>query len=495
MEEAYMGNLRGTRRVTFAGLLIFALLVLSNRGFSQGPIAIDSMVARWARQDLLKGASVGVEIRDAASGERLGSWNADASLTPASTLKVVTTATALEVLGPDFRFRTRLAYTGTLRNDSLFGDLLLIGGGDPALGSAYFSDQAREKHFLDNWIDSLKMHKIRYISGNLVTDASVFDDQSVPDTWIWEDLGNYFGAGVSGLSVYDNSFAIHFSSPSAADQPTKIISIHPEMPELKFENKVLSSDDRRDLACVYGSPFDGNRVIRGTIPKGRKDFMIRASLPDPAKLLATQFLQKLTEAGIGIDGSIRQSPEGAKGSVLLATTWSPTLSELIRVTNHESVNLFAEHLFRQIALSETGRATNADGIEIVTAFWKKQGIDTRGFFICDGSGLSRCNAVTGKQIAEILLYMKNKSRHNELFFQSLPAVPDGTLYSFSAENFPNKCLRAKSGSMTRVRCYTGLLKTLSGRQILFSVALNNFSCTQAHAIDAIEQLLSEIVRL
>ena len=476
-------------------VLLFLLMSFSLGGHGQTTTRMDTVIHRWARQGILKHATIGVYLEDAATGEMLGSFNPHLSLAPASTLKLVTTATALEVLGPDYRFSTRLALSGTVRNDTLAGDLVIVGGGDPALGSKYFAEHYLKDYFLKTWVDSLYACNIRYIRGNIIPDASIYDDQTIPPTWIWEDMGNYYGAGVSGLSFCDNLCEIHLWSSPAAGRPTRILSVNPVIPGVTFDNRVVSSDDQRDQAYVFGSPFDSQRVIRGTIPKGKKDFVIRASVPNPAQLLAGEFRNLARTRGIKIGGQISgDKTRSYKSMVTLATTFSPPLKDLISVTNHESVNLFAEHLLKHLAYVETGAGTTPEGIRVVTDFWKNKGIDTEGLFLCDGSGLSRLNALTGKQMVQVLAYMK-KSRNGDVFFHSIPAVPDGTLYSFNPQHFPEKCLRAKSGSMTRIRCYAGLLRTASGREVLFDIALNNFACSQNEAIDAIEKLLVSMCRL
>jgi len=128
-------------------------------------------------------------------------------------------------------------------------------------------------------------------------------------------------------------------------------------------------------------------------------------------------------------------------------------------------------------------------------FWKEKGLDITGFFMNDGSGLSRFNAVTASQMVSILNYMKTKSLYSTDFYQSLATVGNGTLTVFNSDNFPGQCLRAKSGSMTRVRCYAGYLTTVSGRQLSFAIMLNNFSCSQSEVFRKIEELLGELRKL
>ncbi|MFV0376700.1 MAG: D-alanyl-D-alanine carboxypeptidase/D-alanyl-D-alanine-endopeptidase [Mangrovibacterium sp.] len=462
-------------------------------GQAQEKEAIQYIYKNWADQNLLKHASVGFYAIDAKSGELLAKSAPQQSLVPASTMKLVTTAAAMELLGPDYRFETTLAYQGEIKNDTLFGDLVLIGGGDPALGSNYFAGYPAYANFLPNWASDVKNRHINHITGNIRVDASAYDDMSIPGTWIWEDIGNYYGAGAFGLSIYDNTFEIHFLSPKQAGEQTSIKYTTPNLPDITFDNRVRSSDENRDNAYIFGSPLEPKRLIRGTIPKGRNDFAVKASIPNPPLMAGLQLQKALEQKAIAIDGEVICAANSKKNMpTSISVLQSPTLAKIVEVTNHESVNLFAEHLLRQIAFEKTGRGSTDAGTRLVNGFWKEKGMDTRGLFITDGSGLSHFNGITAEQLVFVLGYMKNRSANNEAFFGSLPAVPEGTLWYFNHVSFPKQSLLAKSGSMTRIRCFAGQLTTRSNKEILFAIQLNNFDCSQGQAIKAIEQLLQNI---
>jgi D-alanyl-D-alanine carboxypeptidase/D-alanyl-D-alanine-endopeptidase (penicillin-binding protein 4) len=476
------------RKICFTGIFV----ITTGFGFSQNPInSVQQKITDWQNTSALANASVSIAVADCKSGESLLQSDPQLSLVPASILKVVTTATALEVFGPDFRFNTTLSYSGNLRNDTLFGDLQIIGGGDPTLGSEYFPES---KNFQGKWVKALQSKNIKVITGNLILDASIYESQSIPNTWIWEDIGNYYGAGASGISVFDNLYEIHLKSENVAGKPTRITGIDPEIPNLDLTNEVLSSDINSDQAYVFGSPMENRRVIRGTIPKNQSDFVVKASVPDPSMLLASEFRKTLTSSGITLSGETKY--EKAKDITnQIAIIQSPPLRDIIKVTNHESVNLFAEHLLKHLAFQKTGLGTSKDGCKFVVQFWKDKGLDMTGFFMNDGSGLSRFNAITASQMVAILSYMKTGSANSTDFYQSLAAVGNGTLTVFTDVSFPNECLRAKSGSMTRVRCYAGYLTSISGRQLSFAIMLNNFSCSQKEATREIEELLVELRKI
>lgn len=445
----------------------------------------------WKNDSVFKYASIGIFVMDAETGETILKTSPQKSMTPASILKIVTTATALEVLNPQYKFKTQINYSGKINKGKglLDGNLIITGGGDPALGSKYFKEHYAL--FLDKWVKAIQQKGIKEISGDLIADASIYDQQSIPDTWIWEDIGNYYGAGVYGLSVYDNYYKIVLRS-GEPETLTKVVKTIPQIPNLQLENQVTASIINRDQAYVFGSPLNNKRIIRGMIPAKRNKFTIKASIPNPPYLLVSQLKNKLEANGIRLYGKIKVSYQLCPADSIICQTLSPPLSEIINVTNHESVNLFAEHLCKHIAYLKTGLGSTDEGVKQIKKFWEKQGVDTNGLFMVDGSGLSHFNAATPKNICHILNYM-NKSPNAEIFKESLPvAGKSGTLYVFNADNFPNKALRAKSGSMTRVRCYAGFLRTQSGKELIFTLMLNDFSCSQWTAIRRIEELLVEL---
>ncbi len=484
-----------TYNVSMGKLIFYTLIFTLWATFGTAQNALNSVqqkIAGWQTTSGLENASIGIAVSDNQTSEKLIESKPQLSLAPASILKTITTATALEVFGSDFRFQTILSYSGMVRNDTLFGDLQIIGGGDPTLGSKYFPDS---KPFLEEWVKALQDKHIKVISGSLILDATIYESQMIPNTWIWEDIGNYYGAGASGISVYDNLYEIYLKSESEAEKPSQIIRIVPQIPNLELTNEVLSSDLNSDQAYVFGSPEDNKRVVRGTIPKNRSDFVVKASVPSPAALLANEFRKKISGNGISFSGATKYEKVKTEPSNQLSVIQSPPLRDIIKVTNHESVNLFAEHFLKHLAFQKSGFGTIEDGCKFVIQFWKDKGLNMSGFFMNDGSGLSRFNAITASQIVSVLNYMKTKSAYTADFYQSLPAAGDGTLSKFSQQDFPNECLRAKSGSMTRVRSYAGYLTTISGRQLSFAIMLNNFSLSLKEASKKIEELLVELRKL
>ncbi len=173
---------------------------------------------------------------------------------------------------------------------------------------------------------------------------------------------------------------------------------------------------------------------------------------------------------------------------------SPALSEIIEVLNHESVNLYAEHLIKELGRTFNNQGTTEAGIEVIYRFLKDSGVNSTGIFLEDGSGLSPLNAVTSQSLAQILFYMKNKAKYFNEFYNSLPdAGRNGTLKNYFRNPVFYSNLRAKSGSITRVRSYAGYFRTLSGNEMVFSILVNNYSGPSKRIITGIEDILLETI--
>jgi D-alanyl-D-alanine carboxypeptidase/D-alanyl-D-alanine-endopeptidase (penicillin-binding protein 4) len=470
--------------------LVFSFLFFSP--FLFGQTVIEKQLQQFTELPDYKNALIGIHVADLETGKTMFEMNSNKLFIPASVLKLVTSAAALEILGPDYRFKTSVGYSGKIINGTLKGDLIIIGGGDPALGSEYFKDRYFAPHFLETWAKQIRAAGIKRIDGNLVLDGSLYDSQKIPRTWIWEDMGNYYGAGTSALTIYDNQFRISFRSPEIAGLPTEMISVYPKVNGLHFQNEVLSSDMNSDQAYVFGSPIDGTRIIRGTIPKNRRAFTIKASNPFPENLLAEEFVHFLAREGVFLSGQIVFEKEIISEFNQVYVTESPTLAEIVKVLNFESVNLFAEHLVKQIAAETTGIGSLEPGLKIISEFWENNGLNTLQIFMEDGSGLSHFNAVSPAFLTSVLRYMANTSKNSASFSESLPTAGQGTLYHFNSQNFPGKMLRAKSGSMTRVRCYVGYIQSISGHNLSFSIMVNHFSGSHQKLISELEKLLLAI---
>lgn len=464
-------------------ILLFAETVYGQGGFS--------LQGEPGAGGALRGASLGFMVSDVRTGQILASENADFLLSPASVAKLFISAAALEMLGPGYRFGTRFLIQGSLDQAKgvLNGNLVVQGGGDPTAGSFYFLKNGNPDDPFLSLTDILKNKGIRRITGSIVSDISAFAEWSVPGSWMWEDIGNYYGATPGALNILDNTVSLIFNTPASPGGQAVLIRTDPELPGISWISEVRSGSGNRDLAYVYGSPWDTRRYIRGTIPAGRTGFGVRASMPDPAEAYVDLLVKRLEDAGISI-GNDGQSSNSATEKIPFHTIWSPPVAEICSVLNHESVNLLAEALVMQLAYKSTGSGDHDEGMELMRSFVRVN-ITPEPFFLEDGSGLSRFTAVTVRQLNDLLLYM-HRSENAEIFRTGLPLAGAGTLRAFRASDFPGNTLRAKSGSMTRVRAYAGYLVCQSGREVAFSVMVNNFPGTQSEIFRSVERFLKEV---
>ncbi len=447
----------------------------------------------------LKNASISFSAMDLNTKQIVSELNPNQSLVPASITKLITTATALEVLGANFQFTTSLYYNGAIDtvNKILNGNIIIKGGGDPALGSDRY-----EKHygdFMNRWAIAIKLLGIDSINGKVIGDASYFNDH-IPSTWIWGDLGNYFGASPSGLSIYENSCRVEFVSGPNNGDSTYISCVKPFVPNLEIENFVISKPNSRDDAYFFGYPYQNHIQVKGAIPLNCKDFTVKASLPDPAFLASYQLTEELVKQGVKIaennsTSRLEKDVTTYKSDVKIDAIPSPRLIELIKLTNHYSINLYAEHFMNQIGLAKYRSGDTESSTQATLEFWKKKGIDVSGMSLNDGSGLSRFNAFSSMQLVSILAYMK-LSKNNSFFYSSLPiAGKSGTLKRIGKDTAAEGRVHAKSGNMSRVRSYAGYCTTKSNKEIAFTLIVNNFNCTQQLMKNKMEKILVKLAEI
>ena len=426
----------------------------------------------------------------------LRGYHEDLALLPASTLKVVTTATALELLGPEFAFETTLQHTGTIDEmGTLKGDLVLKGGGDPTLGS---KDIART-HAL--WFNALKEARIKKIEGRVIGDDSLFGTQLRVDSWQWNDLGNYYAAGASGLNFHRNQFYCHFHTGKVGAQ-ARLAGTDPRLHQVTFVNEMkVGEPGSGDQGYVYGAPFSTQLYLRGTLPPEQKNFTIRGSLPDPASFCARSLSLYLVKNKIEISGepttarrlAIDKKSIGKVHDLMVQK--SAPLSQLIATTNHRSDNLHAECLHRILGVKAGKSGSTPDASKVVADHWKTRGLDLSGFNMADGCGLSRMNTITARQLT-LILYHTAKSISFETFFESHPvAGRSGTLSHLGRGTACEGQVHAKSGSIERVKTYCGYLKTRSGKRYAFTILVNNYSGSVSQVKDRIVRVWNKMMVL
>lgn len=447
----------------------------------------------------LKNASISFYAVDVETNLPIASFDENRALVPASTLKLITTATAFELLGKEIRFKTTVLYQGEIDtlNKIFNGNIIIKGGGDPSLASHRFQNHYGDVFFY--WASEIKKLGIDSINGKIITDATIFNNQ-IPSTWIWGDIGNYYGAGPNGLSVFENFYTLSLKSSNEIGGKVEIESIVPIIPNLLLNNNLVSHNSEKDLAYIYGGPNQFNRLISGSIPKGRNDFQVKGSIPNPELLVAYLLEKKLNETGVKTKNGERATSNqdslyNDKEAIEITYSLSPTLAEIIKYTNLYSINLYAEHLINHIGLKQNGIGKTTSGTEAMLSFWSKKGINIDGMALFDGSGLSKFNAITSKQLVAVLIYMQ-KSENSNIFYNSLSiAGKSGTLINIGKNTTAQGNIFAKSGYMNRVRSYAGYAKTRSNKTIAFAIIVNNYNCSAAEMKIKLEKIMVRLTEI
>ncbi len=410
-------------------------------------------------------ASISLTVLDAKTGEQVFAANPNMGLATASTLKTITSITAFNLLGKDFQYETRFGYSGSISADgTLNGDVIIKGAGDPTLGSWRY-EGAHENQVLTLMVTALRKAGIKKINGHIIGDDSIFGSQSIPEGWIWMDLGNYYGAGTSGLCWRENQFDIKLRT-GRVDSPVAVTRTVPAMPYLNFKSELKTSaagngDDAYAFLPVNGSTM----YIRGTYADDLPKKSIAAALPDPAYDAAFRLTDTLKRLGI----SVSNDPEStgtltAKSliapqiSTTLTTILSPALSKIAYWLNQKSINLYAEQLLKTIAWKAGKLPSTNNGVEVEKAFWEAREIDRHSLNVFDGSGLSPGDRVTTLTIATVLRSAKTANWFPD-FYESLPTINN---------------TKMKSGSILNVQAYAGY-QTYHGRELCFSIMVNNFN--------------------
>ena len=457
---------------------------------------------KWLLQaPYMRGASFSLVVKDVQEGRTVYSYDTDRLQSPASVLKTVATATALEILGEDYRYPTTLEYDGILENGTLEGNLYIKGSGDPSLGSSHFAPG--QNKFLSTWIAALQKAGIKHITGSVISDESIFDTEGVSIKWLREDMGNYYAPGSYGISIFDNMYKLSLQTGAAVTRPV-LKGTEPDIPFIRFKNYLKAAPVSSDSAYIIGAPLDDVRYLYGVLPANREAYVLKGDIPDPALYLARYLTDQLQQKGIRVDGSPScyrievEENRWKKGERKeIVTTYSPTLREIASVCNHVSHNLYADALVKTVGLQYKPRRNEmissfGRGVQVVKEYWEKKGLDVFPLRMNDGSGLAPADKVSAGFMGELLVYMATESAVSDAFIASLPqAGIEGSVRNFLKGSKLQGKAHLKSGGITGVRSYAGYI-TKDGKTYAVAVFSNNYSCPMSRMTRALEKLLLQL---
>lgn len=476
------------------------------------PSEAQKFIDKLAAGPVFKGSHIGV-LAVKVSGDTVAAINPFKRLMPASNTKLISTGLAINELGPDFRFETKLAHSGYIREGVLYGDLYIVGGGDPTIASAD-SIALPEEALMKKWVEIIGNAGIKKINGMVVGDGRFFDGEFWPVSWQYEDMGTYYGTGGRGLSFYRNTQDISVAAGARVGDPITMTVDYPKTPWMTFydESKTGEAGTGDDL-FLYNTEFAPIAVMRGTFAVDRKPKTENCSNLYPELTCAWYLKEYLQNAGIpvaggagdiGPDGKVRNEPLPDKGLydatpaqelTVIGSTFSPTVEQIARVTNWRSDNYYAETLYRMIGRTNEGSAAYAACCSAEYKALAKIGVSTDEVQIRDGSGLSREDYITPEFFCNFLKAMMS-TRNYEAYMRTI-GWPGHGMYEYRLAKEPKALkerIRYKSGSIGGVLSYSGYVRPTSGKTedtIVFSVIVNN--CLASY--DVLRPMLDRIVAL
>ena len=484
--------------------VLLCLILIISLGYAQQSYqnlrkAVDSV----KDNDNLKYGQWSIYAQNITTDEVIIEIDGAKTLSPASNLKLLTTAVAFSILGSDFTFNTLLQYSGEInRQGILNGNIYIKGHGDPTLGSGRFPNSSSLDDIMNLWFQAIKKYGINQINGHIIGDDSYFDYMTLPGQWTWDDIGNYYAALTSGLCINENLYYLYFEPASKIGELAKVLRTEPAIPDLNFINNMKTGKiGSGDNGYIYGAPWQWQQQLEGTIPAGIKEFSIKGAIPDPAKFAAIYLRDFLLQQGIPVTGkalSIREMSNISNQRVIIDSISSPPLKEIIYQLNKKSINLYAEQLLKTMAKKTHGVSGFQKGIDIMIDWLHARGINTDGIFLYDGSGLSRSDRITTRLLVELLVAVLREPFFDD-FYRSLPIAGDtsdiGTMRHKCKGTPAAGNLRAKTGQHLHVCAHTGYVYTKSNKLVAFSMIANDYLGSYSQMSKLHEKIMIELAKL
>jgi serine-type D-Ala-D-Ala carboxypeptidase/endopeptidase (penicillin-binding protein 4) len=411
----------------------------------------------------LRTATISLYVINAGTGEVVFEKNSRTGMATASTLKIITAATAYDMLGKDFRYKTEFSLVPAGSKKAV---LRITPSGDPTFGTWRWPYQNRF---------NVMKRIVKAVSAQNLTVAGIqtkeiYNNESIPGGWIWEDIGNYYGAGAQGLNWNENQFDILLRSGKNIGDSVNIVRTEPYLYNYPLESKLVSAaKGTGDNAYVFLPAGRTTAVIRGTIPVEQNAFKISASLPMAAnefqaKLADTLNRLKIYRYDKNVVGLTERSAK--LPSVLIHTEYSPTLDSMVYWFLKKSINLYGEAFTKTIGFEKNGEGSTEKGVDTIINYWKAKGIDPAELRMVDGSGLSPLNRITTHAQVTILQYAKNQPWF-EGYYNAFPEYNG---------------MKMKSGTINAVKGFCGYQASKDGNEYIFSLLVNNYNGSTGNVI-------------
>lgn len=497
----------------FTALLLYHLIGVRASAQSTGAAVLASQIDAIITSEEFENAFWGVVVVDLDSGQRIYERNARKSFVPASNTKLYTTSAALDLLGPDYVYLTRLYIDGPIEDGTLRGNVVVRGAADPTIGGHYDAETGEWKtdtdalHLFRTWADSLRAVGIQRIDGGIIGDDDIVDDVPLGPGWSWDDETYYYAAQLSGLSFHDNVIHMHLEAQDV-DNPAHIRWEPNNTNYVAVINQSVTVHPDSSRDSEYVRRRGTNTIEVSTeLPLGRKD-VEEITVENPTHYFAHVLRETLLDGGIAINGdavdvdSLLVKPDYSQPDVRqVAVHVSQPLSQIVGMVNKASQNLYADLLIKTLA-AELPR-TNVDeepgstefGLEVAMSTFVQAGVDTSRIQLADGSGLSRHNLVTPEMTAALLQFMWTHPDEaaRTAFYDSLPvAGVDGTLRHRMRQGPAHRNVRAKTGTLSNVSSLSGFVRGADDTPLAFVLMCNHYT-TRTRAVRIAQDRVANVL--
>ena len=427
----------------------------------------------------------GVLIRSLKTGETVYSRNEKKMFMPASNMKLFTTSSAMMVLGPEYRFTTRLVTTGTVKDSLLKGDLIIVGSGDPTISGRYNDGKVTET--FEQWADSLRANGIKEISGNIIGDDNCFDEEFYGSGWSADYETDYYAAQISGISFNDNCVDFRVV-PSAKIADVCSLSWTPNTKYVNVINQTVTASVTDSVSNVYFYRVRGTNTVyvRGKMSVGKKETIESVAIDNPTLYTVTVLKEILEAKGIRVTGTpidvddLKDSLKYVNAKQLASFTSVP-YSVIVRSINKPSQNFYAEQIFRTMGKEKFALGSMDNGSAAAYPVLAGWGVDTVRLRMADGSGLSRQDLITPTDMVSLLSGI-SKEKSFLPFYESLPiAGVDGTIKNRMKGTRAEGNVHAKTGFIGYVRSLSGYVTSADGEMFVFSMVANHYTVPTSKA--------------
>ncbi len=460
----------------FALLFIFCVFFLPcPEAKVSGSDKLNGRLLILLKNPSLKNVSYGVSVASVKKNTSLFNYRQNDLFRPASNMKLLVTSAALDYLGPDFEYKTRVEASGTITTaGELQGDIIIKGSGDPNLSGRFYHGNITA--IPESWANAVRNRGIRAIAGDIIADDSIFDRVYVNPNWPENQLSEWYCAQICGLSFNDNCADITLL-PDKKPGSAVTLLVDPSTSYFTILNScVYTSNKKEHSYSIYRKPETNQIFIKGKFWVNASLEKTWVSVHNPALYLATVFKEILEKNGIAVHGSIRLIDESdyIDTDTEMITQTTSTMEQAVFVTNKNSQNFYAEQIIKTLGAQIKSRGTLEAGIEVVQDFMGKLGFHPEEYRVDDGCGLSKGNKLSPRMITTLLVYMY-KHPHGKILLDSLPTsgIDGGLRRRMVASQYKNR-IHAKTGYIAKTSALSGYVDTPSGDVLAFSILMNNF---------------------